>query len=393
MADQTKQTSELIADLDRFYENGKNILMIGPHGTGKTTALHDFAKTRGIHVVYFSCSTMDPYTDFVGIPTPRRKCPVCPPAQAFWPVDNRDCPACGSALGDETLRNVRPLEVNEAEIIFLDEFSRADNAVTNACFELIQFGTINGEKLPNLKCVWAAMNPTDGGQYKVNDLDPALVDRFDIYAEVHPKPSFSYMVEQLKLNPHDVKAILQWWKSHDQEHRGTENYVSPRRLVKILQMYALTDDPFVAIPPGVTVDRNKLKGMLDKAKVLKEKKTVADSGGKLGEGAYTGFEYTADWIRSNQVPIASYLQDNPEDYDTCQEIIKAIAGKQGKTLGAEYTDALEYLRPAQLEAFLSSMGDDKRSAFVEALKNTQSLTGNAYESINRVLDEIDITGS
>jgi hypothetical protein len=334
---------------------------------------------------------MDPYTDFVGIPTP---CRICPECRQDWPVDNRVCPDCSDhpALSKRTLRNIRPINVDEADLIMMDEFPRGSEATLNACFELIQFGTINGEKLPRLKCVWAAMNPTDGGQYKQGDLDPALVDRFDVFIEVLPKPSFNYMVDELGLDMHDVKAILAWWKQHDQEHRGTENYISPRRLVKMLQMYALTDDPFIAVPPGVTLDRNKLKGMLDKAKQSRNKQDVP-TGGKLGEGAYTGFDYDPEYIKLNQVPMISYMKDHPDDYDTCQAIINAIESKQGKTLATDYSDVIEYLRPPQLESFLSSMGEGKREAFVTHLENIRKLSGNAYENIQASLDEIAITGS
>ena len=64
-----------------------------------------------------------------------------------------------------------------------DELNRAHLRVLNAVLEIIQFKSINGELLPNLKMVWAAINPPES-DYQVEDLDPALVGRFHMYVKI-----------------------------------------------------------------------------------------------------------------------------------------------------------------------------------------------------------------
>jgi hypothetical protein len=102
------------------------------------------------------------------------------------------CPLPQGGESGTHLQMVRPRDVDDAELIFFDEFNRADPKVHNAVLEIVQFQTINGEKLPHARMVWAAMNPP-GKEYDVEDLDPALVDRFDVYEEVKATPSVTYL--------------------------------------------------------------------------------------------------------------------------------------------------------------------------------------------------------
>ena len=72
-------------------------------------------------------------------------------------------------------------------VLFLDEINRANSDTRNACMQLILEKELHCHKLPFVNgkqtMIVAAANPTDG--YQVDELDPALLDRFlTIDAEV-----------------------------------------------------------------------------------------------------------------------------------------------------------------------------------------------------------------
>lgn len=232
-------STSLIDHADTYVEMEMNILLFGQHGVGKTFALRELADRHGLTMKYFSCSTLDPYVDIVGIPRERTD-------------------------GDKSwLEMVRLPSMETAELIFFDELNRVeDPKVLNAIFEIVQFGTINGEPLPNLKMCWAAANMSDDSQtYHVQTLDDALVDRFDAYQVLHPVPSVEYMSQDM---PSEVAEVLvTWWKTHD----NRKSYISPRRLHKIGTVVSKTKNTGMIVnmmPPGGSFDSKALTVRLDR---------------------------------------------------------------------------------------------------------------------------------
>ena len=255
----------LIPKAGEYFDHGMNVLLIGLHGVGKTEEILRLAREKNIVLKYYSCSTLDPFTDLVGVPTPRK---FCTRDRIWLGTDKAACPICNGILEDEdspvveSLKMVRPREVDEAELIFFDEFNRGDEKTQNAIFEIIQFRTINGEPLPHVKACWAAMNPPDG-DYKVSDLDPALIDRFDVFIDIQAKPNVAYMAQHL---PKPIaQALYSWWGEHNQARRGMENFISPRRLMKIGMVYQATGDFRPALPKWIQADRQKLAALLELA--------------------------------------------------------------------------------------------------------------------------------
>lgn len=236
--------------LQTYIENGFNILMQGQHGVGKTMILTEACKGLGLNLKYYSASSLDPYTDLVGIPE-------------FITTED----------GQRVIRSVRPQEINDAEVVFFDELNRADPKVLNAVFELIQFRSINGEKLPNLKCVIAAQNPPDG-DYTVDALDPALADRFQITLEIKPEVSLPYLKTVLKSET--AEALVKWHKAHGKK----ADYVSPRRIEYIGNVWEATGDKqslAAAMPAGGTFDIGKLFNFLNNTALPEDLEALIDS--------------------------------------------------------------------------------------------------------------------
>jgi hypothetical protein len=193
--------------LSTGFAHGKNILIIGSHGTGKTSLIKKAAEAAGLEIgrsfVYLSGSTLDPWVDFVGVPRP-------------------------DSNGDY-LKFHRPSYMNpeHLELLVIDEINRSHSKVRNACMELAQFKTVNGVPFPKLRAVWACGNPADAerGYTDVEQMDAALVDRFHLCFRIMDEPDIGYFQ---KVFGHDTAlSAIEWWKSLS---AASKKKVSPRRL-------------------------------------------------------------------------------------------------------------------------------------------------------------------
>lgn len=222
-----------VGTIKSYMDNGLNIIVSGLAGTGKTSILTEAARQLGLNMQYYSAATLDPYTDLVGIPVPNHT--------------------------TKSVEYFRPKAIDEAEVVFFDEANRADPKTLNTLFELIQFRSINGEKLPKLKCVVAAINPNDGN-YTVDDLDPALLDRFDMFLTAEPNIDYGYFS---KLFGADMaREASTWWKEYHNTYKASltakkpQVYISPRRMEKIISSYIkipAQSTVVASLPIGATV--------------------------------------------------------------------------------------------------------------------------------------------
>lgn len=332
-------------EFDTYFKHGLNVLLESLHGTGKTQLIIEMADRLGLKMAYFSCSTLDPYTDLVGIPVPSE--------------DRKQ------------LVMVRPRAIDECDIAVFDELNRADPKVTNAVLEIINQRTINGEPLPNLKCCWAAINPVDG--YDTTELDPALRDRFDIFKTLTPAPSADYMSDKEGIKPAIAKACVKWWNDHD--HGKPENYISPRRLSKIAHVFQATEDRHMirnCLPAGSAADIGKLTRWLVNA----NKNESLDGGDVSGlDGtADESITYEVSWIRENMNTVCDKLRDNPDGFATHTEVAKALHGGPGrKGVGAENlaNEFLPVLSALSENVFYSAFREwapSKRSIFKSSFR-------------------------
>lgn len=222
-----------VATIKSYMDNDLNIIVSGLAGTGKTSILTEAARQLGLNMQYYSAATLDPYTDLVGIPVPNHE--------------------------TKSVEYFRPKAIDEAEVVFFDEANRADPKTLNTLFELIQFRSINGEKLPKLKCVVAAINPNDGN-YTVDDLDPALLDRFDMFLTAEPGIDYGYFSKLFGAAM--AKEASTWWREYHNSYKASlssqkpQVYISPRRMEKIISSYIkipAQSTVVASLPIGATV--------------------------------------------------------------------------------------------------------------------------------------------
>jgi hypothetical protein len=235
----------IIEKLKIYAEKNLNVLLIGTHGVGKTACVEQVAKDLQIKIKYYSASTLDPWADLVGVPVPCHE--------------------------NESLKFYRPKDLEDAEFVFFDELNRAHPRVLNAVLEMIQFKRINGKPLKNLKMVWAAINPP-GGEYNVEDLDPALVDRFHVYINMEPEFNMEYM--KTKMQEETAIVLRGWWR--EDMNIEQRKLVTPRRLEYIGFLIDQEVDWEDALPQGALPNgdlRKRVRNMrlgVDELEINKE---------------------------------------------------------------------------------------------------------------------------
>ncbi len=230
--------------LSRAMKEGFNVLLVGPHGVGKTQMVCEEVRRQGLTLKYYSSATLDPWADLVGIPIP---------------VDGDD------NKSRKHLEFVRPADVDAAQIVFFDEINRSHPKVQNAVLEMVQFKTINGAPLRNLRMVWAAINPP-GGIYTVSELDPVLLDRFQLHVLVSAAPSVEYYRSRAGIPEHIAKALVLWWRRDLSAE--LQQQISPRRLEYLGQVLAKGLPMEFAIPTSVRVPLQNLVRRINGVGVL-----------------------------------------------------------------------------------------------------------------------------
>ncbi len=336
--------STLIPHAKSWMAAEKNVLLYGKHGTGKTESILTTAAGLGLKVAYFSCSTLDPWTDLTGIPVPRE-------------ID-----------GFEHIKMLRPVAIDEAELIVLDELNRSDVKTRNALMQIIQFRKINDDELRNLKMIWAAINPPDD-IYDVEDLDPALVDRFDFYHEVSPQVSRAYMSQHM---PKPIaKALATWWEGHNDRRDEEAGYVSPRKVDALGRMWMeFRDSHMVAysgLPPAGSFDRQKLVQLLDEAakEIEPGEARPAAKASKVGD-APVALDLDLGALKANVEQYAKVLADSPQALETHRAVADALLRVPAAQIVTELHPLADALQGSLLEGVVFA-GAQRRKRALDAL--------------------------
>ena len=168
--------------------SGDPILLVGRHGSAKTLLARRIARALGLKFIAYDASKAL-FDDVIGFPNPH-------------------------LLGEGKLDYIpTPISIWDKEFILIDEISRANPSMQNKWLEVIRSRQIMGRKIPNLKYVFAAMNPVDGYLGTV-ELDPALIGRF---ALIIPVPDVDRMSND------DINAVITNTSEDDAVAIGIDN--------------------------------------------------------------------------------------------------------------------------------------------------------------------------
>lgn len=146
------------------------VMFVGIHGIGKSEFIKQYFVEKGYAVIMLFLGQMADAGDLIGLPDrsqvtfeyngekiTQKITEFCPPK--WWPRSEK------SKL-----------------VIFLDEFNRGKQEVYQCIMDMALNRQLNGLKLPEHTRIIAAINPLDDKYgYQVTELDPALLDRFNVY--------------------------------------------------------------------------------------------------------------------------------------------------------------------------------------------------------------------
>jgi MoxR-like ATPase len=163
------------------------LLLIGPHGTGKSFLLNRISAAMGLACRHYNASLLN-FDDLVGYPLPN---------------------------GQGQLDYVRtPCAIWGAQTVFLDEISRCRPDMQNKLFPIIHEKRVQGIDLEDLVYRWSAMNPPrseeelESAYVGSEPLDAALADRFAFVVEVPAWCDFSEEEQARVIQSRDGGAKL-----------------------------------------------------------------------------------------------------------------------------------------------------------------------------------------
>jgi hypothetical protein len=141
--------------------NDQSILIISPHGMGKSSLVKQASKMLGaeFHDVRLSQCEVG---DIKGLPFLNEETRTTEFFKPRW----------------------WPRDMSSSGYLFFDELNRANNEVQQAVFEIVLDRRLDGDYLPDGWRVVVAINGDE--RYQVSELDPALFDRFYI-VDFHPE--------------------------------------------------------------------------------------------------------------------------------------------------------------------------------------------------------------
>jgi hypothetical protein len=118
--------------------------------------------------------------------------------------------------------------LEDVDVIFFDELNRANPEKQASLFSIVHSGSIHGVRLPNLKAVVAALNPTkEDESYQVQEMDKAFRGRFSACIEVPADPKVSHFMDGY-VSERVARAVARWWHKHVKNFPEIRDVVSPR---------------------------------------------------------------------------------------------------------------------------------------------------------------------
>lgn len=137
------------------------IMVEGIHGCGKSEIITSYFRSKGYRVIALFLGQMADAGDVLGLPHKVTTNGVTKTVYAhpeWWPTDK-----------------------DEKVLLFLDELNRARPEIHQVIMDLVLNRKLAGTPLPENVRVVSAVNPIGEGMYQVEELDPALLDRFNKY--------------------------------------------------------------------------------------------------------------------------------------------------------------------------------------------------------------------
>ena len=282
------------------------VIMEGPHGIGKSNIVKQFAKEEDYHLEELFLSHQE-VGDLIGIP---------------HTIDRDGLTLTTWSMPIWLQRMHKAASQGKHSVLFLDELNRAPIDVRQSALQLVLERQIHEHFLPVVNgvrtLVVAAINPAS--DYQVDELDPALLDRF-----------LHVMVEA------DSKAFLTWGRKNN-VNQIVLDFISefPDRL-----HWTPADGGIGATPRSWA----KLGDFLDNVEKIPEEILFQVMKGKIGTELasqfYAFFKNYVDVIKAED--IEAIVADNKDSTETIEELADLIAEKMSKAEAIQKTEMAHQL--------------------------------------------------
>jgi hypothetical protein len=159
--------------------------VVGNAGLGKTTIVSNLAKEEGMQFVKINLAMIEELSDLVGFPIKEFQIGKDTPdgLKTKWVTEMEAELAVKAGFkltGARRTAYCAPewiADKSESGILLLDDYTRADPRILQACMDLINTQEYISWKLPKDWTIILTTNP-DGGDYHVNSMDVAQTTRF-----------------------------------------------------------------------------------------------------------------------------------------------------------------------------------------------------------------------
>ena len=262
---------ELEPLVDAVRAAGLPLLLVGPHGIGKSEFLVAWAVSRGLETCVLDLSLLEP-TDLQGLPYRERGLTrYAPPASL--PQGDKPC------------------------ILILEELNRCDRSVRQPCLQLLTTRRLNDYALPDDCFLAACVNPDQGG-YDVDAFDPALASRFVELKVRADAPAWLMWARSARLWPAVVDFVARFPQALDKAPPRSWTYAA-----RLVEAAAKTGLPIASIEPALV---GLLGPVTGKALALElvRRSTTAPPRGLLNHGDLWADVFRA-WIRDGHLDAVS----------------------------------------------------------------------------------------
>ena len=242
--------------------HGKNILIIGPHGIGKTEAVRALVQEEfpQFKTVYASVSQIHKSDILAPFPTEKHGRRW----MTYIPHDMFD-------TFDEASGQHKPL------VLILDEFNRnlEEPDVYNALLEVMRSHSLCGVPL-NIQSIIGLANPDKDGRYfNTSALEITVLDRFHVklYVDMYDLGADRYLLEKY---PEHAPAVMEWVLNLPEDKRWL---VPPRTQEAILEVYQMGEPVRYVFTNDVQLPISQLEEALRSGNIWTLKRMLKDPEG------------------------------------------------------------------------------------------------------------------
>lgn len=333
------------------------VIIEGVHGIGKSVGVKDFAQEEEYHFEPLFLSNQE-VGDVIGSPDT---------------VQVDDLKITTWSIPPWLHRINQAAAQGKKSILFLDELNRAQIDVRQSALQLVLDRRIHEHDLPVVDgcrtMVVAAINPAD--DYQVDELDPALLDRFlHVFAEADPKAWLKWArnnkVNQIVRDFISEHPDRLWWMPADGADGAT-----PRSWAKM----------------GVYLD--KVQSIPDEIlfQIIKGK-----IGTEIGSQFYTFFKDYVDVIK--MADIEKIVNDNKDEFQNIDDLASLISDKIANTEAIQKSEmahqlADKYMDKKDILVFLAYLYSLEIEICVSFLKGYRKDEPKKYKKLAAVDTEIN----